>query len=441
LTFLTFLDNDHVLTCGVGGKLALWSVAPAPQKPKAEYVLDLGAGDVWYTPAPRLNPQRTAVAVRQTKGPLFLFDAKSGQTLGKLADAVNDDPHAVARAGSSGALSPVFDPSGVRMAAPGGKGLRVWDLAAGGKLTHDLTLQLGVDATRGVRLLDGPFALLGGTDLLDLSKGIVVWEYNAGTQKSVAMPNGRTALLGDPPAPDAGNAAAKARAARRGVAGDEPKRLTTIALPHDAAKKRAAAIKPGSFLAVQPGMTASIETSFTAGGGPPDIQERAVKRVTEVLRANGITVVAEPQPLRAVITSTPGETKSERYASGFGSTAKEIGSASMQAVNHAVTLTLKGTPAWREQGGASLPGSVAVKPGGSPQQYVDELRLNSFSFFDTVTLPKEVLKPKELLRPGTSTITANGITDGPLAPLPEPTPAAGPGAGAAKPAAGNDGFE
>ena len=440
LTFLSFLDNDRVLTCGVGGKLALWNIA-TPQKPKPAYVIELGAGDVWYVPSPRLNPQRTAVAVRQTKGPLFLFDAKSGQTLCKVEGAV-EDPHVIARSGGSGALAPVFDPAGTRLAAPGGKGLRVWDLAAGGKLTHDLTLQLGVNATGGVRLLDGPLALLGGTDLLDLTKGIVIWEYDTGRQPSAMLSGGRIALLGDSPAPAAAGAN-RAKAVRRGVGGNEPKRLTTVALPHDAAKKRAAAIKPGSFLAVQPGMTASIEVSFTAGGGPPDIQERAVKRVTEQLRANGINVVAEPQPLRAVITSVPGETKSERYASGLGAFAKELGSASMQAVTHSVTLTLDGTPAWRETGGASLPGSVMVKQGQTPQQYVDELRASSFSFFDTVALPAEVLKPKELLRPGTSKIDAGGLTDGPLPPLPEPAPvAAGGGARAPNPTAkpGGDGF-
>ena len=363
-----FVDNDHVLTSNRDGA-DLWKLEGA--RVKAVYALQ-GA-------TPTLDSSRKVAAVAGSGG-VSLLDAMTGATLGHCA--------------AEGAVeSPSFSPDGRWLAAstPGGRRLIVWDLATG-KQARNFPLQHGVSPTP-IQWLEDNFVLLGGDNLLDLTKGVVAWEYDL-------APGGATYNLG-------GGRVAGA-SAQRAAAG-----LRVYRLPHAAARKHAQNLDPKNVLAVRSGTRVSLEITTDA---PEEQRQTIEQRVAKQLRDNGITV-ADGQPVRLALSTTPGESRQVSFSdrSPFGPVAATI---SVTELVHRAVLTVDGVVAWESQGRFTGQGMFSRKQGESVEQMVERARGESYRFFENVTIPKEVPKPKSLIPPGKSKPAQNGLAD--EAPAPPP---------------------
>jgi hypothetical protein len=310
-------------------------------------------------------------------GGVSLLDAKTGATLGHCAAEVS-------------VQSPTFSADGKWLAAttPGGGRLLVWDLATG-KQTRDLPLQHGV-STSQVAWLDDNFVLLGGRNLLDLTKGVVVWEYavaNVGAP-TLDLGAGRVAYVG-------------------GGSPQRPERvMRVVRLPHPAARKHAQTLNVKDVLAVRPGMKVSVEITTDA---PGEQRQRIEQRVAAVLQKNGMTV-AGGQPVRLVLSTTTGESRQINFSdrSPLGPVAATI---SVTELIHRAVLEVDGVVAWEAQSRFTGQGMFGRKQGESVDQMVERSRAESYRFFENVGIPKEVPKPKALIPPGKSTPSAKGWTD------------------------------
>jgi hypothetical protein len=346
-----FVDDERLLTISSwGGVATLWNI----DKAEAIWTVDFRQHSM-----PALSPGRKQLAVAAGDG-IAILDAATGNTLGR---AQSDD-------GAGGTLT--FSPDGKRLGSLSARRVQVWDLTTG-KLTHDVWFPKQM-AGKDLDFLGGNFVLVDNHFLVDLAKRIVLWEYD--------LPMTRGQRVGS-----------LAGGKFWFVSGGQqaPYSLSCCTLPDAAARAKSDSLNADDVLALEPGARVSLAINLP---GDDDVK-RAMKNLTERLRANGM-VVADNAPLvlEASITQGSSETVSYRHFGSF--TPSEQATVTKQI--SLLTLKENGQELWRASGsfGGHAPGIVHLKQGQSVQQAIDDQQqANPARFFASVNLPKYLARHPE----------------------------------------------
>lgn len=246
-----FVAPDRVLTVCYPANMTLWDTA----KGKAIYTLDMGTNTV-----PALSPGRKLVAVIADNA-VWLLDALTGRVRGKLPGDVGWNTRLSIR------------PDGKQLAAIGINRLQVWDLSSG-ELYRDINLRASTREQSVDWMADG-YVLLGGQDLIDLDKQVVLWQYQHAGVSSGRAANTSGELGG---------------AFWYGLTSKDGKAMGVFRtrLPGSDALKVAAGISDDDLMALRPGAKVSIKIDVQASAAE---LESIRSGLTATLKKSGFDVV------------------------------------------------------------------------------------------------------------------------------------------------------
>jgi hypothetical protein len=369
VSWAAFADEDHVLTCSTGGELTMWD---AP-KATAIWTLGLRSGS-----SPALSPGGKQVAIL-TSDALVVIDSLTGKELCSIAQ-------------SRPARQLAFTPDGRRVVGSDGGGvISFWDLAKG-----EWGGDIGVGARGEAIPASGRFVLVGGTDLLDLDKRVVVWQYTGASSSAAQGFGGRCFVI--------------THKDRRTV-------LISATLPSASALKAADKLQLGQALLLRPGGSVSLNISVE---GAEEQRQRIAAALTEQLRQSNIQI--DPaSPVKLFARTETGKTNTQTYQiRKFGSFETSTETVSTTEKLTKLGFEYNGKVAWEtvNSTGAFLPPMVMTTGGKSINQTVQEQTKYSAGFLETVRLPNYLSVPTDQLWAGSSHWTVQGVADDRAAGIP-----------------------
>lgn len=325
---------------------------------------------------PVLSPGRKQVAFIDD-GALVVVEALTGKVLCRI------DSERAARSLS-------YSPDGKRVVGISSWSVVSWDLETGQALP-DIGLPVKGMAGDAVAL-NGNFVLVGGTDLLDLDKKIVVWRYNASMGKEAQMHGGLCwRVLTDDH--------------RRSI-------LACAKLPHEAARKAAGTVALGQGLLLQPGGSVALSVAIDS---PADQQKRIVDAMTAQLKQAGISV--DPNsPIKLNARTEQGKTSTQTYRE----IGRPFGDTTTVSVTEKITrvwLESDGKIAWESRtssGGAPM--FVSRKEGQDINAAVQAGSQFNLAFLESVRVPAYVPQPSDAPWLGESLWGLAGVTKDKLNP-------------------------
>jgi WD40 repeat protein len=386
-------DNDHLLTVSTGGSVIAWEVPTATA---------LWRYNTKYGAKPAISPGGKQVAVL-VEGSLMVLDSLTGKVLCRIP-------------GNRSVRELSFTPDGKRVIGMGTWSVACWDLEVG-RVLPDIGLPAN-GAGGSLLPLDGRFVLVGGTDVLDLDKKMVVWRYH-----------GARAFRGAPPQTHAGRV-------WNVVTDNQRNMLISAKLPHDVAIKTADSVEVAQGLLVKPGSRVSLSVSIE---GTPEQQQKITAAMTDQLKQQGITV--DPNsPIKLIARTEQGKTTEQEYTT--------VGGAPWDRETQKVTVTEKitrvfieheGKVAWESRTSSGMPMFITRKEGQGIQEAVAAASQFNIGFLEGVRVPAYIPRPSDTPWLGESTWGTTGISNDKKIP-PQPDVAVAPAdAPAAKPE-GADGF-
>lgn len=360
IRWAAFLSEDRFATLSTGGNLAVWNAATF----QPIYCLKVDGGCM-----PALSPDRKYLA--------FALSDRVGMldvSQGKVA-ALQSTPHLA---------WPLmcFSPDGARLACAAFDRLYVWNMADGSLHRNTPFAGQNLHGSDIVWLRD-QYLLIGKVNVFDLENQVHLWtlqghelaEKAGGTCAFVVTdPSGPGALLlANVPSPTFDQAMAKA-------------------------------MQAPDFFVLKEGTVVKLNVD---GLPDPAEKEKALAALTKKLEEQGFQV--GPQgTIELVATAEEGQAQDMTYRSfGFG---RHFGSYTGKVRNFItrVKFVYQGKALWETQGG-SVPGSVSMKEGETIEQVLRRSEKPNYSFFQSVALPKVLLKPMGEHGLGTSRVTTSGI--------------------------------
>jgi hypothetical protein len=355
-----WVDDEQLLALNQKGTLVLWRLDG--KTAKAIYQIDAEGGSV-----PALSPGRAHLALTTQRG-VEIFRASDGELLARMSDV---------RPGGGGLA---FNADGKRLACVSGKSVYIWD-ATTGKLERDFDcaeLRSG-----SLSWLDNTHLLVGGTDIVDIQRRLIVWRYQ--TAHSVASSFGGWQWL----VMSSGN-----------ILGIVPAKLL-----HEEVLTAAKDLEPEEILALKPGAKVSLDIQL---GG--EEQTKAESALKAALEQNGVEVVPD-QPLRLSARIVTGDSQTKEYGRGFFNR-EDREQVTVTEKRYEVELTVDGQSAWKQtsllQSGYA-PHAIWMERGETAQQAIDrenQQRSSRFSF--TASIPRYVVHPKFAGPLGTSPFPMGG---------------------------------
>lgn len=377
-----FVGNNHLLTLSDGRQLILWSIPDG----KAVYVIDnVGgtrpiysnrdrsqAGNPLFTPGGKYLALVTETAIN-------FIEPLTGAPVGSLV---------LPKLARVDAMGTSFHPQGLRLCVTQGDTLLVYDTARG-ELIGDLSLP---EAEESVQWVSNEH-LLFGTDLYDLTRQSVVWQYNNASysQAHVESP-----------------AHLRKWHLSTGIAG-QTAYLCGAQLPDDVAKSFIETMIPaGVAPLLTKGSKVRLEVNFGSEGS-----DRIAEHLRSQLAARGMQVADEAPYVLRVSTETI-DTKSVEY-SRYGSISRtsERVSVSVTRLRCEVTVVDSNQKLlWRRytEVGGYAPHLISSS---ETARYENAHWEQARAYFMAVRLPREVyLQPRsadgKVLGVGSSKLTANG---------------------------------
>ena len=360
-----FADDEHVMTLNAGGDLVCWRAADAA----ARWRMKVRPGST-----PARSPGGKQIAVSTDLG-LAVLDPLAGRVL-------------CVAPGARPVRALAFTPDGKRVIGTSANTLSGWDLSTGEALP-DVGLPAG--GTAGEPLaLDGRFVLVGGTDLVDSDKKLVVWRYaRPAGSGSVVQIGGRTwAVIAD--------------GSRNVLAG--------AALPHAGAVKAADALAAEQALLVKPGDAVSLSVTIE---GTAEQQQKIKAAITEQLQQSGIDV-ADNAPVKLVARTEHGKTREQTYERrgvGAGPWNRDVGKVNVTEKITRIYFEAGGKVAWESRTSGGVPMFVMSKEGQTINDAVQDANKFNLAFLESVRVPAYVPKPTDAPGLGRSKWTVKGIAD------------------------------
>jgi WD40 repeat protein len=364
-----FPDEDHILTCSTGGELTMWDA------PNATAVWTLG---VRSGSSPALSPGGKQIAIL-TSDALVVIDSLTGKELCSIPQ-------------SRPARQLAFTPDGKRVVGSDGGGVvSFWDLAKG-----EWGGDIGVGARGEAIPANGRFVLVGGTDLLDLDKRVVVWQYTGASSSAAQGFGGRCFVI---------------------TTKDRRTVLVAATLPNDSALKTADKLQLGQALLLRPGGSVSINVTVE---GPEEQRQGIIAALTEQLRQSNITV--DPaSPIKLFARTETGKTNTQTYQiRKFGSFETSTETVSSTEKLTKLGFEYNGKVAWEtvNSSGAYLPSMVMTTGGKSINETVQAQNKYSAGYLASVRVPNYLPVPTDQPWAGSSHWTVQGVADDRAAGIP-----------------------
>ncbi len=360
LEYAALLDADYALTLNSAHRpqLVLWNLASA----RAIYALQVAPFSL-----PALSPGRRQLAVATDRG-IFLLDARSGNTLGRL------DGHLDLY------LRFCFSEDGRHLAALSYSTLQVWDLTTGHRTAEAYFAKPLV--AEQVDWVDDGYLLVNGSLLVDVQRRIILWEYH--------YPRGET---------QSGHLGGAQWYLLRALQG--AKGLVPFTLPHAGARQAAERLDPEKLLALKPGMEVSVRVNVDL---PQQEQRQIYDSLASRLTGYGMKLV---QGSRLVFEASTGEGKSV----GLSYQNRRGGGRSTQIAYQVSKLTCQeaGQLLWEVQQIKGAPSIVLVEKGQSLDAAVAAEMKPDLAFFLTTPIPKYLARQADRGAYGQSAITPQGI--------------------------------
>jgi SLA1 homology domain 1, SHD1 len=236
----------------------------------------------------------------------------------------------------------------------------------------------------------GPNVLLENKLLVDVERGIPLWTYGGPSPVRAAWGSNLYTIFAD-----------------------NTSSIVSLALPHPAAERAAEGIDREKLFAIKKG--SSVAVSANLEGMPYDQQEAARAAVERNLTQLGWKVISSATN-QVQLTLRRGErqeadygTTNSPFPTPFGGVSGPITKVSYQPWHHIIVVTANGEEVFRTEQMVSNPGYLQLKEGESIQQAVDRHVQPSVQFFETVTLPAEIIRPQYREGLGKSEIMGNGL--------------------------------
>lgn len=320
------LDATHILT-STGNDLTAWEIGDGARAQYRLYPLSP------CKPAVTADGKFVAVA---SAGSAWILDASNGLPSLKLDGALP---------AFGGLFS--FRPDARQLAYLTDNRLLVWTIPTVGQTTahpSDTAVSLFNSAPASTLdwLADG-YVLINHQYCADIAHQILLWDYKS-------EENGVGGWF-------AGQYWYSASSSENRV-------LAHLSLPDAPALHQASQINPATLMAVYPGAKISIDLSNLDADDL--LKSRAVVALTAKLHANEIEV-ANNQPVRLVVTSTPGQTREITYR---GSTAESTTTVNLPEDLITVAFVENDKTAWQTTRPATPPGVLALRPGQSADEFL-----------------------------------------------------------------------
>jgi hypothetical protein len=354
-----WVDDDQLMTVNGEGTTVLWRLDG--KTPRAIYQIDANGQ---CTPA--LSPGHAYMALATPRG-VEIFRASDGELLARMEDV------------RPGAGAVAFNADGTRLACVSGKSVYIWN-ATTGKLERDFDC---ADLRWGdLSWLDNDHLLVGGTDVVDLQRRIILWRYEVPHMPADTVGPWRWMVMEN-----------------NNILGLVPAKLLqeeVLAAARD--------LDPDKILALKPGAKVSLDIQI---GG--EEQMKAEVAIRAALEQNGVQV-APDQPLKIAARIVTGKSETKEYRTGFGfrENSEQV---TVTERRYEVELFVDGQSAWKQAYSlqSSSPPVIWMKKGESAQQTVDREnaeRAKGFGF--NVSIPRYVVNPKYAGPLGTSKVSLNG---------------------------------
>lgn len=367
--FASFIDDDHVLCSTMGGNASMWNVA------EAKAVWQMEVSQIGKSVA--VSPGGKLVAAANWGG-VWVLDSMTGSPLGRLEGQVPPD------------VSLSFRPDGGQLAAVSPNRLLIWDLTTGGQFC-DIPIRSATPLPDSVDWLFGGCVLVGGRMLVDLERRVVLWSYATGGQGQLGRNQGE--LGGRYWYTDPGRAGS-------------PHALYSVLIPHDNARRTAAALDAEKLLVVRPGTPFSLDVRVE---GSVEEQENVRQAITKGLESAGMTV-ADGQPLVVQATTEVGASREITYRKA-GSIDRQGDKATTTDQICRLTLVENGKQIWESILVNGPPITLRIKEGETAQQALASYRKTPSKIFERMQIPRYIAREAEAGAYGFSTITSQGVVD------------------------------
>jgi len=359
-----FVDGDHVLVQTLKGKVSAIDVAGA----KGVYTAEGSNSE----PALSANRKYAAVSVGQGMAGV---EALTGETVVSIPKVRGREA--------------VFSADGERLAVGLGNRIRILNLGKN-EWESDIYLPPKVEAA-GVKWVSRNYLLLGGTYLVDIEKGVVLWRYapplQFGSDGQVEeMVGGRLWVV-----------MTRHVGAAGGVGqGKEIRSMVGVALPDKAAAAMAPKLPMEGVMAMHPGVKVSLDVQV----GNEEGNGLITALFTEQLKKGGMEV-AEGQGVR-VTARVEGDKSHEMSYQKMGSF--ETTKMSVQDQKVSVVVTMEGKEAWVWSTIVAAPMMVSMKAGETVEQAIAEQQGKAWRALEGVELPKMLAAPRETVGFGSSAL-------------------------------------
>jgi len=360
-----FVGEDHVLGMAFPGRFTLWNV------PARKALWDLEIVGASY---PAISPggRYVAIAAGDT---VVVLEALTGGMVARLPNP------------RGGLASLAFSPDGTRLAGAAVQHVKAWDLTTG-ELTHDFALADAVFA-HSIVWADPGHILVDGTNLVDLGRRVVLWRYHSSPMSGFATTAGSGGT-------DVWFATWSLDRSTRA--------LVPLRLPHDQARRRAAALDAEKLLAIRPGTAIALEIRVQWDAAE---QERVRQGLLRQIAAAGL-VAQDGAPLRLQALTETGETR-EFSSRAFGGA--DVEDEKVRVTEHICRLRIfeADRMIWESMSVSGAPGFLQIEQGQSIREALAPYQKPNLAFFENIILPRYLARPGEGGTYGTSEVTPQGL--------------------------------
>jgi hypothetical protein len=380
IVWCDFIDDERLATVNTGGKLVVWDFPGL----KASYSFMVQGGSL-----PALSPDRKLLAYTTGKE-VGLLDVDAGKVVAQQPSP-NNMPFALF----------AFSPGGQWLACSAFDRLFIWN-AATGELHREISTS-GVHSGGQLAWTSDKHVLVGGKALYDVERQLRLWDYQG---HELAQPfAGRTWFVvhGGP---------------RR-----EQGTLVSAMLPHSGAE---AALQKASadpdFMVLRPGTVVKLNVS-----GLPDPAERdkAVASLAKRLEKNGCAV-GDHGSIELIASADVGKERAISYYTmpgpGFGPRfpppvmfgkaglppGAEVKTAHITEHYARLKFVYQGQTLWQTSS-LNIPHTVRLEEGETMQEHLRKRERPNYALYQTVELPRLLLRTKGSDALGSSQVTMTGV--------------------------------
>jgi hypothetical protein len=355
----TFLPGNRLMTLG-GVALVTWDLKTG----KAIYKLPIQPESL-----PALSPDQKLLAFT-TKTDVGIMDVEAGKVL--VSQPV---PRQLPLA------TMAFSPDGLRIACFATDNIFIWNVADG-SLYRDIPAAGWTGSGKALGWTSNKDLRIGG-NLIDIELQMRYWEYKGFLRAATA--NELTWFL----LPIKGGGGA----------------LIPAEVPHEAARKtlEKAAADP-NILVLKPGTKVKIDVSGLADAKERD---RAFEALKARLEKNGCK--ADPNGTIDLVASTQASDSTElRYKTVGAPADAPIRTFKFDVYFARLKFVHQGATVW-ESSAHNLPGDIQLEEGETVAQHLKKNERPKYEFYQTVELPRLLLRSKGTDSLGSSQVTVSGV--------------------------------